>query len=214
MLAVLAEFPFLRGMLMGLLMAAPIGAVGVMCAKRALSGQWARALAVGLGSASVDALFGTAAGLGLTLVAAFVTEHRTVLGLIGGVIVTGMGVATYLAPVRTEIAKLESAQVGRDFATAFMLSAANPATFLGALGLFAATGGADPEITRRAALLLVAGVFAGSMLWWTLLATLARLLCRRFSAATLQRLNKIEGAVIAALGVAAIAAAGLARLGG
>ncbi len=202
------EIPFLRGLIMGVLMAAPIGAVGVMCVKRSLSGAWLRAAAVGLGSATVDALFGAMAGLGLTIIATFLITYQTPLGVIGGVIVMGLGVATYRAPVSTTaITGLDSNRIWQDFAKAFTLSIANPATFLGAIGLFAALGPADPEVTRHAGLILVIGVFCGSILWWTFLTGITHLFRSDFGAETLRRFNRIEGAVIVVFGIGVVAVA-------
>ncbi len=214
MLTMIIEIPLLRGLIMGVLLAAPIGAVGAMCVKRAMSGQWLRALAVGLGSATVDTLFGAIAAFGLTIIASYVLSHQTLLGLIGGVIVTGMGVATYMSQFKSDGTGDEAEQIGRDFAKAVTMSAANPATFLGALGLFAALGPTDPDITRLATTTLVAGVFCGSMLWWTFLSAIAHLFRRRFGPKTLQRFNKIEGVVIVVLGLAVIAVATFGGLGG
>lgn len=187
---------------MGVLMAAPVGAVGVMCVKRAMSGEWMRAMAVGLGSATVDAIFGAMAGLGLTLIATMVMTYQTELGLVGGVIITGLGVATYLARPQDDAPGLELQHLWRDFAKAFTLSIANPATFLGALGLFAALG---PASTRESVLMLVAGVFSGSILWWSVLSAITRLFRHRFGIESLRRLSKIEGVVIAAVGLVVVA---------
>ena len=212
MLPFVIESAFLRGLIMGVLMAAPIGAVGVMCVTRAVNGAWLRAGAVALGSATVDALFGAIAGLGLTIIAGFILENQTPLALMGGVIVTGLGLATFLSPLKTEEPELEGEKLRRDFAAAFMMSIANPATFLGAVGLYAALGPADPETARLRAAELVAGVFVGSLAWWTFLTLMTRLFRSRFSAATLKRINKIEGVVIVALGVAVIALAAVTGL--
>lgn len=192
--------PFLRGLIVGLLMAAPIGAVGVMCIKRSLSDGWLRAMAVGMGSAVVDAGFGTVAGLGLTFVSTFVTDHQVAIGVVGSVIVMGIGVATYLSPVKAETVKVESGLKRRDFATAFMLSVSNPATLLGAVGLFAALGQVDPKTAPQSAMVLIGGVFAGSMAWWVFLTAAAGFFRQWFVPETLARMNKIEGAVIAVLG--------------
>jgi len=106
---------------MGLLMAAPVGAVGVMCVKRAMSGEWARAMAVGLGSATVDAIFGAIAGLGLTLIATIVMSYQTELGLAGGLIITRLGAATYFSQPKDATPGLEFQQLWRDLAKAFTL---------------------------------------------------------------------------------------------
>lgn len=204
MLTSIPEIPFLRGLLMGVLMAAPIGAVGVMCVKRALSGAWLRAAAVGLGSATVDALFGAVAGLGLTIIATFLMTYQTPIGVIGGVIIIGLGVLTYRAPVRSSTDVLEAGRLWRDFAAAFTLSIANPATFLGAVGLFAALGPADPDVTRQAAVVLVAGVFCGSIVWWLFLSSVARMFRGRIGPEMLTRFNRIEGAIISVLGAVVV----------
>jgi threonine/homoserine/homoserine lactone efflux protein len=198
--------PILRGLIVGVLMAAPIGGVGVMCIKRALSDGWRRALAVGLGSACVDAIFGAVAGLGLTFIATFVVDHQRSIGLIGGVIVVGMGIATYLAPIKTEDeSKPVVGAKRRAFAAGFMMSIANPATLLGAIGLFAALGQVDPVTAPQSAIALIGAVFAGSMMWWTFLITMARTFRHRFAPERLTGLNKIEGAVIGLFGVILIA---------
>ena len=200
------SFPFLRGMIVGLLMAAPIGAVGAMCIKRALSDGWRRALAVGLGSATVDTLFGMVAGLGLTFIATFVSDHQTEIGVVGGAIVIIIGIATYLSPIKTEETKALSGHKRRDFAAAFMLSIANPATLLGAVALFAALGQVDPEVAPQSAVVLISGVFCGSMAWWIFLTGMARQFRHRFVPERLSRLNKIEGAIIIVIGVILVAA--------
>jgi threonine/homoserine/homoserine lactone efflux protein len=201
------ELAFLKGLIAGFAMAAPIGAVGIMCIRRAISFGLGRALIAGLGSALADAIFGAAAGLGLTVISAFVVAHEAAIGLVGGVIVLGVGVATYLAPVRTEAESWAPGDRRKDVARAFSMSIANPATMLGALGIFAAFGPIDPARAPGDAAVLVLGVFLGSMLWWLVLAGTARALKDRFVTGALPRLNRIEGVIIGACGVAILAVA-------
>jgi threonine/homoserine/homoserine lactone efflux protein len=198
---------FLRGLIVGVVLAAPIGAVGMMCITRSLTHGWHRAMAAGLGSAVVDALFGALAGLGLSAITMVVVDNQTIIGMGGGLIVVGVGVATYLAPIRTDVASMAVGSSIRDFTAAFMLSITNPATLLGAVGLFAAFGHTDPTSDLRGAVVLIAGVFCGSMAWWMALAGAARMFRRMFMPTALPRLNKIEGIVIAAVGLLAIIAA-------
>ncbi|MBL8628354.1 MAG: LysE family transporter [Rhodospirillaceae bacterium] len=198
---VIIEDPILRGLIVGMLMAAPVGAVGVMCIKRALSDGWRRALAVGLGSACVDAIFGAVAGLGLTYIATFVTDHQRSIGLLGGLIVIGVGIATYFSPIKTEDNGPVVGRKRRDFAAGFMLSIANPATMLGAIGLFAALGQVDPVTAPQSAVALISAVFAGSLAWWVFLISMARMFRHKFVPERLQMMNKIEGALISLFGI-------------
>lgn len=199
------DYMFLRGMLAGLLMAAPVGAVGAMCIRRALAGHWIRALMVGFGSAIADTIFGAIAGLGIGLIGSFIVAHEVGLTLFGGLVVTAAGIFTFRAPVDTARADEEAEAAIRDGLRAFVLSIVNPATFLGAIGIFALLGGADVTTAPAAATSLIIGVFAGSMGWWVVLSGGVRLLREKFVSTALPELNHIEGVVIAVFGAAAIA---------
>lgn len=204
MYALVSDFAFLRGLVAGAALAAPIGAVGVMCIRRTLSYGLDRALFVGLGSALADALFGAVAGLGLSAIASFVVAHEIAFALIGGAIVTGVGVITYRAPVRMVDTEPVAGDRRKDVARAFLLSIVNPATLLGAIGIFAVLGAIDPAARPLAAGSLVVGVFAGSMLWWLTLGTMARVFREKFMLHALPHMNQIEGAVIGLFGIVAV----------
>lgn len=205
----ISQYAFLRGLMAGLALAAPIGAVGVMCIRRTLSYGMGRALMVGLGSAIADALFGAVAGLGLRAVSVFVVAHEATFALIGGLIVIGVGIVTFRAPVSMGATEPAAGDRRKDVARAFLLSIVNPATLLGAIGIFAVFGPVDPAARPLAAGSLVLGVFAGSMLWWLILSTLARVFRERFMLRALPHMNQIEGAIIGALGLGAAVLAGL-----
>lgn len=54
---------FLRGLIIGFSIAAPVGPIGVLCIRRTLADGRASGLAAGLGAASADALYGRVSGL-------------------------------------------------------------------------------------------------------------------------------------------------------
>ena len=58
----------LRGLLIGFSIAAPVGPIGVLCIRWTLADGRVTGLAVGLGAAAADALYGAIAGFGLTAV--------------------------------------------------------------------------------------------------------------------------------------------------
>jgi arginine exporter protein ArgO len=198
------DYMFVRGLLAGLLMAAPVGAVGAMCIRRALAGHPIRALMVGFGSAAADTVFGAMAGLGIGLIGSFIVAHEVGLTLFGGLVVTAAGIFTFRAPVNTATGEEDTEAAIRDGVRAFVMSIVNPATFLGAIGIFALMGGADVTSAPTAAVSLVIGVFAGSMGWWVILSGSVSLLRDRFVSKALPELNHIEGVVITVFGIGAI----------
>ena len=198
------DIAFVRGLVAGFALAVPLGPVAVLCIRRALAGGRFECFVAGLGAAVADTIFAGVAGLGITFIAMFIERFESIIGLIGGAIVVMVGVLTYRAPVChiTGAAKVQSLR--RDTLTAFTMAITNPATMLGAAGIFAAFGPIHLKTEPIKAFWLVIGAFAGSALWWLLLALIVGTLKQKFVDGGLLRLNKIAGAIIAASGVAVL----------
>src|SRR5215204_6295967 len=75
---------FLRGLVVGFAIAAPVGPIGLLCIQRTLAYGRLIGVVTGLGAATADAIYGLVAGLGLTAVSSFLSGQRLWLGLIGG----------------------------------------------------------------------------------------------------------------------------------
>ena len=80
----MSPLPFLQGCLVGVSIAAPVGPIGVLCIRRALTGGWLLGLATGLGAAVADALYGTVAALGLGAVSEALLKVSGWVGILGG----------------------------------------------------------------------------------------------------------------------------------
>jgi threonine/homoserine/homoserine lactone efflux protein len=197
----------LRGLLAGFALAAPLGPVAVLCIRRGITKGWLEGFLAGLGAAVADTIFGSIAGLGMTFIIGVVVAYETAIGLVGGLIVLIVGVLTYRMPVCeiTGTTKLESLR--RDALTAFSMGITNPATMLGAVGIFAAFGQINYHVDPGKAAWLVAGVFAGSTLWWASLATIVSTLKAQMLTASLRRLNHISGGLITLSGAAVLGTA-------
>lgn len=194
----------LRGLIVGLALAAPVGPVGVICMRLALTqGRWP-ATAAGLGAAVADALFGAVAGLGLVLIQTFVEDYQRMFTSVGILILLGMAVSTWRKPVTAEGRALSPTMIAQNFATTFSLAIVNPATMFAAFGLFAAFGPVDAGSRPLAAVLLVGGVFLGSTLWWLFLASITVALRQRVLN-NLRAVNKGSALLLALFAVILIA---------
>ena len=202
---------FVKGVVIGFSIAAPVGPIGVLCIRRTLASGPAAGLASGLGAAVADAAYGCIAGFGLTFISTFLVNQRVSLQLAGGLFLCWLGVRTFLN-VPSEPAT--AAAAGRQdplgaFGSTFVLTLTNPMTILSFVAVFAGLGLADTGGDYLSAAILVAGVFVGSAAWWLLLSGGVGLLRKRFDARGLLWVNRVSGALIAAFGVAALL--GLAR---
>jgi len=205
------DFAFVRGCVVGFALAAPIGPVAVLCIRRALARGWTQAVIAGLGAALADMAFGAVAGLGITVISAFVLDYQVVIGLVGGLLVLALGITTYRAPVMMNNGAVAVKSLRRDFVAAFSMAITNPATMIAAAGVFAAFGPID-YAAPVTAFWLVVGVFAGSALWWIILAGAVTIMRGRFVKSGLPWLNRISGSIIAFSGVLVLAATALSLL--
>ena len=201
----ITDIAFVRGIVAGFVLAAPLGPVAILCIRRALARGHIECAVAGSAAAMADTIFGAVAGLGITFISSFVVAHETIIGLLGGSIVLAVGIITYRTPVCHVTGSLQVQSLRRDMVTAFSMAITNPATMLGAAGIFATFGPVDLQTQPIKAFWLVFGVFCGSMLWWSILALTAGTFKRRFVDGGLLRLNKISGVVIGLCGAAVLA---------
>src|SRR6266705_7021820 len=87
----------LRGVAIGLSIAAPVGPIGVLCIRRTLAEGRPCGFASGLGAATADAVYGCVAGFGLTAVSSLLVSQQSWLRLIGGLFLCYLGVKSFFA---------------------------------------------------------------------------------------------------------------------
>ena len=199
---------WLKGMLIGFAIAAPVGPIGLLCIQRTLArGRWSGVLS-GLGAASADAVYGCIAGFGLASLAGLLLAWQMELRLVGGLFLLYLGWRTWLTPPAAEQARVRPSRAGLlgDYLSTFALTLTNPVTILAFLGIFAGLGLAGGAGDFTAAGALVLGVFAGSLLWWLLLAGGVGLLRGRLSPMGLRWINLASGLLIAGFGIWALLA--------
>lgn len=191
-----------KGMILGLSIAAPVGPIGILCMRRTLEGGVLAGVAGGLGTALADALYAAVAAFGVAGVAAVLQDYALLLNGGGALVLLWLAVKTLrAAPAAGEGAAAGGRRgvLGLCVAT-FGLTIANPPTIALFAALFAGLGlGAGSDTATAVA--LVAGVFAGSMLWWVILSAGVSLMRHRLSPPVLLWINRGAGLVL--LGFAA-----------
>nr|WP_083252386.1 LysE family transporter [Haladaptatus sp. W1] len=196
-------------------MAAPVGPIGVLCIQRTLSKGRLSGFVSGLGAASADAVYGTFAGFGITILSSTLLAHRTSIRLGGGVLLLYLGVQSLRAePAETAPTAITGPTVStastpnvpalvRDYGSTFLLTITNPVTILAFVGIFTGLGvGVSGNDTDAAA--LVGGVFLGSALWWFALSSAVGHFRTRFGRSTMRRVNRLAGVIIVGFGLLAL----------
>lgn len=195
---------FLRGLILGFSIAAPVGPIGVLCIRRTLVHGRASGFVSGLGAATADALLGCVAAFGLTVVSSFLVSQEYLLRLFGGGFLVYLGVRTFLAQPSSQAAAARDNGRLSDFVSTLALTLTNPMTIIMFAAVFAGLGVGTSAESYIGAWFVVAGVFSGSALWWLLLSGGVSLLRRQIDPTKMMLINRISGIIIVVFGVIAI----------
>lgn len=186
---------------MGLVVAVPVGPLGLLCINRSLAMGPTYGLFSGLGVATADALAAAIAALSITLISGFLSEYQIVLRLVGGAFLCYLGYTIYVTePVTQAPIKDFNGLLGA-YATTFFLTFSNPVTILSFVAIYA--GWHVPSLDGQyiAAATLTTGVFIGSTLWWIALFIGLEAFHEKFNLRFLFWVHRVTGVIIAALGV-------------
>lgn len=197
------------GVIIGLLVAAPIGPVNLICIRRTLAYGPLNGFFSGLGAALGDGVFAIVTAFGLTAIAQLIEGYAQPLKLIGGIVLISFGIHNFRAEV-TE-ARLACADTMREegeatlagaIASTFALTITNPATLFGFAGLFAGLGTlAGGEARFLDAAFTVLGVIAGSVAWWFTITTITGIYHRRIDARIMRVINRASGVLVFGFGL-------------
>lgn len=194
----------IKGLLVGLVIAAPVGPIAMLCITRTLSDGRMAGVATGLGAAVADSVYGAIAGFGLTALATVLEEHSLWLRVGGGVILLIMGGRSLFFPPEERNVGAINGGLFFDFSSTFVLTLANPITLLVSAAIFAGLGHGASEAGVASVGLLVLGVFIGSLAWWMFLVFSSGAVRRWFSPEHMRWVNRVGGAGVALFGAGVI----------
>ena len=119
---------FFKGFAIGLMVAVPVGPIGLLCVNRALFKGAVYGLLSGLGVATADAIAAGIAVLGLTLVSGFLLEQQLWFRLIGGFFLCYLGVKIFSTTPLERAASAKDGSLVRAYVSTFLLTFSNPLT--------------------------------------------------------------------------------------
>ena len=198
-----------RGIVLGLVIAAPVGPIGLLCIRRTLQKGMVIGLATGLGAACADAIFGAIAVLGISVIVDFIHHYEVTIRFLGGAVVIFSAYHTWhdhpKPPQPTELVTKfvnltqEATLMGtlRAAFSALIITLTNPLTLFGTLAVVATFGGLNEGFEAD---VFVGGIFTGSALWWCFLSGGISLLRRHFTESRVMTVNRTTAIVLAALG--------------
>lgn len=197
---------FVKSLLLGVAVAAPLGPIGALCINRTLERGFVAGMAGGVGTALADGVYAALAALGFAAFSSVLGLIDIPLRLVGGAFMLWLGWKSMTPRSARSAAQVSARDLIGTTAATFLLTITNPMTIIAFAALFAGLGLASDSGTTSAAM-VVFGVFAGSMLWWSILSGGVALARHRLPESFAIWVSRLSGIVLIAFGLWALASA-------
>jgi len=193
----------IKAFIVGVLASIPVGPVALLVIRNSLGKGHGSGFVTGLGACFVDTVFTIIAVFFLAFAQDFIKDNEVIISLVGGAIVTCLGVSMAFSNPFRRLEKREVTQEPsvKDFLQAVLLGITNPGGILVIIALFAFVGlGNIPTGDWRIAPIILA-VCAGSATYWFYI---TQVLCKFKHKLDIDKLiwiNRITGIAISILGI-------------
>jgi threonine/homoserine/homoserine lactone efflux protein len=199
---------FLKGLLVGIIVSAPMGPIGVLCVQKTVNKGQLLGFFSGLGAATADTFYAILAVFGVTFLTNFLAKNQLFLQVVGITVLLILGFRMIfnnpIKQYRYNRASSKKTSAIKDYLSVFFLTISNPLTIIFFGAAFAMLGLLSNDLSQRNNLLLVAGIFSGASLWWLLLTYVVNIFRKKFRLRNIFMLNRVSGIIIIVLSIAAI----------
>lgn len=199
----------LKGIIIGIIISAPLGPVGILCLRETIHGGRREGLLTGIGATLSDVLYGFVVYWGVGLVLDFVIQYDPHLRIIGGIIILIFALLLYQRSrqtvKQTPTQRLSKIHGLRKVTTAFFVTVANPFIMLLILPLYTrfqfVRETPTPGLELFVALL---GLAMGCMIWWYILTAIVRFIMERTGHGGIRVISRIIACILGVIGVVGI----------
>lgn len=187
-----------EGILIGMLVAAPLGPVAIMVIQRTLNHGRRRGFYSGVGITLSDTLYATFTGFGMALLIGFIRQHEMLVTMAGSVVLFILGVLIFFShPERQTIKKAKrNLPPFAYLASSFVVAVSNPSIVFLHVAIFSGFGVVLTIDKPYEAFFVLSGFIFGGIAWWFLLTWTINRFRKRFSLKLLLWFNRIAGAAI------------------
>lgn len=188
-----------KGMLIGILVSAPMGPVGILCVQRTLNkGRW-YGFVTGVGATVSDLIYALITGLGMSFVMNLVynSQNRFILQIAGSIMLLFFGIYSWRSnPVKNiHRSSKTKGTLFHNGLTAFFVTLSNPLIILLFMAVFAQLAFIMPGKPLEMCIGYLS-IIAGALLWWFGLTWLIDKIRNKFEETGIIIINKVIGSVV------------------
>lgn len=193
-----------KGLIVGVVVSAPLGPVGVLCIQRTLNkGRW-YGFVTGLGAALSDIGYALITGYGMSFMDDFLAKNQVLLQIFGSIMLFFFGIYTFRSNPVQSIRPVSSTPGSylHNFVTAFFVTLSNPLIIFLFIGLFARFSFVMPGSPIGFQLVGYLAIVLGALLWWFGITYFVNKVRTRFNLRGIWILNRVIGIVVMLISVA------------
>lgn len=195
------------GFLIGVLVSAPMGPVGMLIIQRTLNkGRWP-AFFTGIGAAFSDLVYCLITGFGMSFVGEFLDTNQCFIQIFGSLVIAAFAIYLFQRnPARALQKSNDRSKLTffRDAITGFLFTFANPLIIFFIIGLFGRFNFLLPEYQSHH---LAAGflfIFVGALAWWFLITFFVNKMRSHFNVRAMWIINKAIGSILMIMAIVGI----------
>lgn len=194
----------LKGILIGIIVSAPMGPVGVLCVQRSLNkGRW-DGFVTGMGAVISDLIYAVATGWGMSFVLSFIEENRLPVQITGSIFLLIFSYFSFKSdptPILNRKGNTGEKVYWKDFVSGFLLTLSNVGIIFFYIALFARFGFVNSEQHILTDIMGMLSIGIGATLWWLFITTLIHRLRHRFNVRGLKAFNILLGSILFIIGL-------------
>ncbi len=188
----------IKGILIGIFISLPFGPVGILCLRNIMVEGRRIGFASGLGAAVSDIFYSIFVSFGMNYILETMSKIEDLIKFIIGFALVFIGIKIYIAtPKLRETKKVIRARTS--FARLFILGLSNFSTVFLFFAIFTTLNLFD-DINLKNILLLIIGIFIGSVLWWYVVSHILHKLNKKVDVDYLRIVNRVSGSIIISAG--------------
>lgn len=192
-----------KGILIGVIVSAPLGPVGVLCIQRTLNkGRW-YGFVTGIGATLSDICYALLTGYGMSFVFDYVNKNIFYLQLLGSLMLLIFGIYTFRSnPVQSiRPVSTNKGSYFHNFLTAFFVTLSNPLIIFLFIGLFARFAFVSEGVQVSESVIGYVSIAAGALSWWFGITYFVNKVRKQFNVRGIWILNRVIGSIVAIVSI-------------
>ena len=187
-----------KGLIIGVVVSAPLGPVGVLCIQRTLNkGRW-YGFVTGLGACLSDIIYALITGYGMSFMDEFLMKNQILLQIIGSIMLFIFGIYTFRSNPVQSIRPVSSTP------GTYFVTLSNPLIIFLFIGLFARFSFVMPDSPLELQLVGYMAIVLGALCWWFGITYFVNKVRTRFNVRGIWILNRIIGSIVMLASVVSI----------